>query len=116
MTNRQVAEAWANGKEAKNKRRTLYSKAGYLYSYALVIGVNFGKFEGGQKIVYDYTAGKAFISQTTSIHVGLAKQYADIIEEPILRPGQITELKNFWKELIRSGREIQPVPIQHWGL
>jgi hypothetical protein len=48
-----------------------------LYSYALKIGTT---TDNQCKNVLDYTArGLGFYSVTTSIHVGKAKKYADII-------------------------------------
>ena len=73
-TNSGVVYSWMNQKPFKAlSMRTDDNK---LYSYALKIGTTID----GYKHVLDYTSkGLGFYSVTTSIHVGLAKKYADII-------------------------------------
>ena len=70
MTNAKVIKAWAAGKEAKGGN--LRTDGVSLWSYRLQIG---DTMLSGQKVVYDYTAkgSHGWVSQTTSVHVGLAK-------------------------------------------
>ena len=79
MRNEQVVECWSRGIEAHAGH--LYTGEGrYLWSYRKKIGFT---TESGQKVVIDYTAATGeYISQTTSCHVNLAKQYADEVMHP----------------------------------
>ena len=78
--NLNVVRAWANGKNARNHRGSLYTRDGKLWSYNLNIGV---RTASGICIVADHTSPSgAFHSQTTSCHVGLAKTFADEVFHP----------------------------------
>ena len=80
MRNDRVVECWAQGIEAHGGH--LFTGEGrYLWSYHQKIGFT---TESGQKVVIDYTAATGeYISQTTSCHVNLAKQYADEVIHPV---------------------------------
>ena len=73
MTNAKVIKAWTAGKEAKGGN--LRTDGVSLWSYNLQIG---DTTLGGKKLVYDYTAKGSYgwVSNTTSRHVGLAKEGA----------------------------------------
>ena len=74
MTNEQVINAWLKGNAAK--AGNLSTDGRKLYSYQLCIGHVEACELNGRPIrrVRDYTSGGlGFISQTTSRHVGLAK-------------------------------------------
>ena len=74
-SNDRVVLGWTRDEECVNHTRSLRSSQGNLWSYNQLIGIT---ADSGQKIVFDYTAkGEAFISQTTSTHVGRASRYAD---------------------------------------
>ena len=79
--NSQVIASWANGLSATNHKNTLVAmKDGTLYSYSLKIGQ---RTPSGVCILADYTSpGGAYHSQTTSCHVGLARQVADMVMHP----------------------------------
>ncbi|KKL75935.1 hypothetical protein LCGC14_2049850 [marine sediment metagenome] len=80
MTNLQVTQAWAAGKDGHSLN--LHSIAGKLYSYGLCIGM----WRDGLPVVFNYTAhddgnpfghkvsSGGFQSKTTSCHVGLARR------------------------------------------
>jgi len=69
-TNHGVIAAWKRGERARNGRCTLSTDGTNLYSYHLKIGHRTRK---GGTIVAEYMAcARAFKSQTTSCHVGLA--------------------------------------------
>ena len=80
MRNRLVAESWYENKEATNHRGSLCTDGQQLWSYRLLIGDTCSTT--GKKVLRDYTAKgtHGFQSQTTSCHVGLAAQFADIID------------------------------------
>ena len=73
MTNAKVINAWVNGQRAKGGN--LRTDGINLFSYDLQIG---DTMVSGRKVVYDYTAkgSHGFRSQTTSVHVGIAKSAA----------------------------------------
>jgi len=79
MKNSDVVKCWSQGVEAHAGH--LHTGEGrYLWSYRKKIGFT---TENGQKVVIDYTAATGeYISQTTSCHVNLAKQYADEVIHP----------------------------------
>jgi len=80
--NLNVVRAWANGKNARNHRRSLKAVDGWLYSYNLRIGA---RTKSGVCIVGDFTAAsKGYRSQTTSCHVNLAKRFADEVFHPLI--------------------------------
>ena len=84
IRNKEVARMWANNKSGKSK--SMSTDGNNLYSYKLMIG----KTINNKKIVYNYiTNGIDFVSQTTSKHVGHAKQYAD----KLVNLTEIEELK-----------------------
>ncbi len=69
MTNKEVVQAFIDGKQASSGR--MRTDGQLLYSYNLKIGWTAGT---DQKLVYDYTArNNAFRSVTTSKHVRLAE-------------------------------------------
>jgi hypothetical protein len=71
MTNKEVVQAFMNGKVGASGRMSTDGK--FLYSYNLKIGWTAG-INKDQKLVYDYTArNNAFQSVTTSKHVRLAE-------------------------------------------
>ncbi len=71
MTNKEVVQAFMNGKPGMSGRMRTDGKL--LYSYNLKIGWTAG-INKDQKLVYDYTArNNAFLSVTTSKHVRLAE-------------------------------------------
>ena len=76
VTNREVVDAWKSSASAVNHRKSFSTDGQRLWSYALLIGDTCK--ESGTKILRDYTAkGRwGFQSQTTSCHVGIARQYA----------------------------------------
>ena len=81
MRNRDVVRAWREGRAASGGH--IHTDGCKLWSYALIIGNTL--MHGTQyakKVAYDYTAPKHFASMTTSCHVGLAKQVADLVTEP----------------------------------
>ena len=72
MCNHEVVNNWAQGNEGFT--RALRTDGNNLYSYNLRIGIT---GPDSEKIVFDFTSGGGkFMSQTTSTHVGLARQYA----------------------------------------
>ena len=70
MTNSKVIKAWVSGEAAK--AANLRTDGINLFSYDLQIG---DTMVSGRKVIYDYTAmgSHGWVSQTTSVHVGLAK-------------------------------------------
>ena len=69
MRNEDVVKAWLCGRRAASGNMS--TDGSNLYSYNLLIG------EGCGSVVYNHTAGGgSYYSQTTSCHVGLAKQLA----------------------------------------
>jgi hypothetical protein len=75
MTNRDVAVAWYYGEKAESK--TLRSDGKAIFSYAIKIGeIN----EKGDRVVFDYRITGA--SKTTSRHIALAAEGANIICHP----------------------------------
>ena len=77
MTNKQVAKAWSKGEKAHSNN--MNSDGLSLYSYKMKIGQT---MSNGEKQVLDVQS-PYFYSQTTSQHVGIAKQYADKIVKPV---------------------------------
>lgn len=72
-TNREVVDAWREGRDLKSSNGNMTSLGGSLFSYNLIIGET---REDGSKVVYNYTGGavpSAFVSLTTSQHVALAR-------------------------------------------
>ena len=78
VVNSEVIQSWTESREAKNHKGTLTTTGLTLWSYDLQIGDTID----GVKVVRDYSArGKwGYKSQTTSCHVGLARQWADLID------------------------------------
>lgn len=77
MRNSEVAKKWSKGERASS--RHMRTDGCELKSYGLLIGDTDSR---GFKFALDYTAaGGAFVSRTTSKHVGCAKRYADRVEE-----------------------------------
>lgn len=77
-TNDNIAYYWSKGKSAKNGTGAFSTDGHDLYSYRLKIGT---KNEQGDTVLFDYTSGRmGFYSQTTSGHVGKARQHANWIQ------------------------------------
>tara|TARA_R110002020_G_scaffold360764_1_gene573525 strand:+ start:403 stop:678 length:276 start_codon:yes stop_codon:yes gene_type:complete len=72
-TNKNVPYYWYHSRSAKSGNGQYSTDGDKLRSYNKVIGIT----EGGQKILLEYTAKGEYISQTTSQHVGKARQYCD---------------------------------------
>ena len=80
VTNSEVVRLWRAGQAATNHRRSLYAmQDGSLWSYGLKIGQ---KTDGGYCIVANYTASGSYKSQTTSCHIGHARQVAHQVWHP----------------------------------
>lgn len=78
-TNVNVPSYWRNGQAARNGRGSFSTDGSTLYSYGQIIGIT----KGGEKILLEFTAkGERYISQTTSQHVGKARQYCDQTMHP----------------------------------
>ena len=84
MCNHEVVSNWAQGYEGFT--RSLRTDGRDLYSYNLKIATTNPE---GKKVLFDFTStGGNFQSQTTSCHVGLARNHADITlrgDNPIAR-------------------------------
>lgn len=77
MRNSEVIKAWINGTYAQSEH--LKTDSYNLWSYKLLIGTR----ENRVPVVFDYTAGGgAFVSATTSKHVGLARRAAGQVRPP----------------------------------
>lgn len=77
MTNKQVVKAWMRGEYAQSNN--MRSVGGSLFSYEMKIGQT---MSNGEKQVLNVQS-PYFYSQTTSQHVGLAKQYAEKVIKPV---------------------------------
>ena len=79
IRNESVIDAWSRDSAAINHKGTLRTDGAKLWSYELLIGDTC--VETSLKVLKDYTARGAhgFRSQTTSCHVGLARQKADVV-------------------------------------
>ena len=75
-SNRDVVRAWQFGQVAAAGNLTTNGRE--IYSYQLQIG----ETRDGEKVAFDYTSGglREYYSMTTSKHVGMIKQVADIVE------------------------------------
>ena len=85
-SNQTVIDAWKSGKSWRNGSGSLYTDGSRLWSYSLVIAytdpdelLRRGKY--GIKVVIDYMAPDD-VTQTTSMHVGLAMKVADLVRSP----------------------------------
>ncbi len=80
VVNRLIPDFWSTGRAACNHGGTFWTDGQKLYSYKLMIGDTCQKT--GMKILRDHTAGGKwnYHSQTTSVHVGRARVFADIID------------------------------------
>ena len=79
-TNRGVIRAWVRGEPARSSTGNLTTDGRTLWSYRLAIGTT---DDNGASVALDYTrGGGAYISQTTSCHVGLARRSADCVARP----------------------------------
>ena len=76
MTNRQVAEAWGRNQFAQSNN--VRSAGGSLFSYEMEIG----RTDSENRKVALLVRGEDSYSQTTSCHVGLAVEVADITVKP----------------------------------
>jgi len=79
MSNDKVIIAWREGRVASAPN--LSTVEGRLYSYNLLIGETTDK----GVLVYNYTSGGEYISQTTSCHVGKARRAG---EHTLVTPGE----------------------------
>jgi hypothetical protein len=104
MNNYDIAKAWANNKAVQRKYKALSTDGDDLYSYALLIGYT---NDQGKKVAIDYTrTGGDYRSNTTSTHVGLAKELCSLIRSPILQdktvpvevPKDVYDPKTFTKK------------------
>lgn len=87
-SNQTVIDAWKSGKSWRNGSGSLYTDGLSLWSYSLVIGYTgsgyqapLSHLQGTYKIVIDYMAPDN-VTQTTSMHVSLAKSVSDVILKP----------------------------------
>ena len=77
--NRGVIERWSKGQPAYTSNSALTTDGKALFSYGLKIGMR----AGNTCDVADYTAATVtFQSHSTSVHVGLAKDAADLVMHP----------------------------------
>ena len=77
--NRGVIERWSKGQPAYTSNSALTTDGKALFSYGLKIGMR----AGNTCVDADYTAATGtFQSHTTSVHVGLAKDAADLCLHP----------------------------------
>ncbi len=77
-SNSDVALAWATNTLAESYTQAYKTNGHHLWSYDKLIATT----ADNKKIVFNYQAPDNFISFTTSKHVRLAKEHADIIAEP----------------------------------
>jgi hypothetical protein len=75
--NKEIPKLWKDNLSAESNTGSYHTDGSTLYSYSKIIGVT----TGHSKILFDYS-GNNFISQTTSMHVGYARQWADNIISP----------------------------------
>ena len=80
VKNNLVPECWRAGTPATNHGGCFWTDGKKLYSYKLMIGDTCENT--GAKVLRDHTSGGkwAYHSQTTSVHVGKARVFADIID------------------------------------
>ncbi len=78
---REVADCWHAGQAAANNGGQFWTDGQRLYSYALLIGDTAEAKGRTVKVLRDYSANGewGYQSQTTSTHVGYARQVADIL-------------------------------------
>tara|TARA_A100001015_G_C14882717_1_gene669100 strand:+ start:323 stop:604 length:282 start_codon:yes stop_codon:yes gene_type:complete len=77
-SNSHVALAWATNTLAESHTQAYKTNGHHLWSYGKLIATT----SDNKKIVFNYQAPDNFISVTTSKHVRLAKEHADIIADP----------------------------------
>jgi len=83
-TNFYVICCWLNGMKCQKKQLTMSTDGKNLKSYWITIGTT---TQRGEKVVEQYTAksGPAFFSSmTTSCHVNMAAEYADVVKRPLV--------------------------------
>jgi hypothetical protein len=82
-SNQTVIDSWKLGTSWRNGSGSLYTDGSSLWSYSLVIGFTTlnGYNADFKKIAIDYMAPDN-VTQTTSMHVSLAKSVADEIVSP----------------------------------
>jgi hypothetical protein len=80
VKNNMVPDFWSAGNPASNHGGCFWTDGKKLYSYDLMIGDTCA--ETGAKILRDHTSkGRwPYHSQTTSVHVGKARVFADIVD------------------------------------
>ena len=79
MKNSEIPKLWKENIPAKNYTNTFHTDGYDLYSYNKLIGTT----HNGLKLLYNYTSSSGcFISQTTSTHVGMARDYCDQLVHP----------------------------------
>lgn len=79
VSNHLIPSEWAMSREAQSHTGNYWTNGDKLYSYNLCIGET---MPNGDKLLHDFTAGGIeYYSQTTSCHVGKARQYADLIRD-----------------------------------
>lgn len=76
-TNSSIPSYWTRNQPARSHNGQYKTDGQNLYSYRKVIGIT---LNNGDKVLLDYTApAGAYISQTTSNHVGKARGYCDVV-------------------------------------
>ena len=80
VSNSEIGRCWAYGDAASSHTGNFWTDGEKLYSYRLCIGDTCP--DSGKKVLRDHTSsGKhPYHSQTTSCHVGRARQWADIVD------------------------------------
>ena len=80
VVNRLIPDFWSTGRAACNHGGTFWTDGQKLYSCKIMIGDTCQKT--GMKVLRDHKAGGKwdYHSQTTSVHVGRARVFADIID------------------------------------
>ena len=80
VANAGVILAWTRGESAKSFNGALTTSEGHLYSYGVLIGI---RLQGGRTVAKEATAKTGhFLSQTTSTHVNMACNSADVVMHP----------------------------------
>lgn len=77
LSNKEIPEQWKAGLPARNYNNSFSTDGNYLYSYNKIVGITLFN----EKVLFDYSK-EHFISQTTSTHVGYARQFANNVVSP----------------------------------
>jgi hypothetical protein len=82
LRNEQVVQRWKKGEAANSHTGALHTNGRSLFSYHLKIG---HRADSGVCVLGDFTSpGGGYQSQTTSCHVGKARDHADHIMHPVV--------------------------------